>query len=155
MSDYRSAGGSTDHETPDGLFDAINAYWGPIDFDACAAYGNAKLQTFITENVDAFEEDWSELGKVAFMNPPYGRGIGRWLKLARQWSEQGITVICLIPSSVGTKWWAEYVSGKASEVVFLTGRVKFIRDGQTGGAPFDSAVVVYRPPFEWPHWTPG
>ena len=43
------------------------------------------------------------------MNPPYGRGIGVWLQKAYESSQQGSTVVCLIPSRTDTKGWHDYV----------------------------------------------
>ena len=68
-----------------------------------------------------------------------------------------VPVVSLVPASVGSRWWARYVLW-AKEIVILTGRVKF--GGAEVGAPFDSAIVVWRPPttqwtprpFRWPHW---
>jgi len=76
----------------------------------------------------------------AFMNPPYGREIGKWLKKAYEESLNGVTIVCLIPSRTDTKWWHEYVM-KATEIRFIRGRLKF--EGQKNSAPFPSAVVVF------------
>ena len=150
---WRGSSANTDHGTPQPLFDAINVAFGPVDVDVCAEASNAKLPVFISPEQDAFRADWSDYGRVAFMNPPYGRGVtGRWLALARRWAEAGMTVIALMPASVGTGWWAREVTPHAAEVLFLVGRVRFVREGNSGGAGYDSAIVVYRPPLEWPHW---
>ena len=153
MTSWRGGSGNVDYGTPAPLYAAIDARWGPFDFDACATAENAKAKRFISPEVDAFKADWSQLGRIAFMNPPYGRGVtGLWLVLARAWAERGLTVVCLVPASVGTAWWAREVTPHAAEVLFLVGRVRFVREGNSGGAGYDSAIVVYRPPLEWPHW---
>ena len=46
-------------------------------------------------------------GKV-FMNPPYGREIGRWVKKAWEESLKGALVVCLLPARVDTRWWHDY-----------------------------------------------
>lgn len=48
----------------------------------------------------------------------------------------------LIPSRTDTKWFHEYIYGKA-EIRFVRGRLKF-GDG-LGTAPFASMVVIFRP----------
>ena len=75
------------------------------------------------------------------MNPPYGRGIGVWLKKAYETSQNESTVVCLIPSRTDTKWWHDYVM-QAAEIRFVKGRLKF--DGHKNSAPFPSAVVVFK-----------
>lgn len=76
------------------------------------------------------------------MNPPYGRQISDWLKKAYLSSvENGATVVCLIPARTDTRYWHDYcVKG---EMFFLKGRLKF--GDATSGAPFPSAIVVFRP----------
>ena len=76
-----------------------------------------------------------------FLNPPYGREIGKWLRQAlRSWLH-GSTVVCLIPSRTDTKWWHDYVM-KAHEIRFLRGRLKF--SGSKNSAPFPSAIVIFK-----------
>ena len=50
-------------------------------------------------------------------------------------------VVCLIPARTDTRYWHEYIFGKAKEIRFVKGRLKF-GDG-SGSAPFPSAVVVF------------
>ena len=76
-----------------------------------------------------------------FMNPPYGRVIGDWIKKAYKESLNGATVVCLIPSRTDTKYWHEYVM-KAEEIRFVKGRLKF--GDSSNSAPFPSAVVIFR-----------
>lgn len=51
-----------------------------------------------------------------------------------------------MPSRTDTRWWAESVLPFASEIRFVKGRLKF--GGSSNGAPFPSAIVVFRPPFD-------
>lgn len=72
------------------------------------------------------------------MNPPYGRQIGKWVKKA---SESRAIVVCLLPARTDTKWFHDYVLGKA-EIRFVKGRIKF--GNAKAGAPFPSMVAVFR-----------
>ena len=72
------------------------------------------------------------------MNPPYGREIGKWVKKA---SESNATVVCLLPARTDTRWFHDYIYGKA-EIRFVRGRLKFGNSKNT--APFPSMVVVFR-----------
>ena len=77
-----------------------------------------------------------------FVNPPYGRGIGQWVKKAyEEGCKENTTVVMLIPSRTDTKYWHDYVM-KADEIRFVRGRIKF--GDETNSAPFPSAVVVFR-----------
>ena len=82
-------------------------------------------------------EDW--VGRC-WMNPPYGRGIGKWVQKAYEESLKGTLVVCLLPSRTDTKWWHDYVM-KAKEICFIKGRLKF--GGAKNSAPFPSCVVIF------------
>ena len=123
--------------TPQDLFDKLNSEFGPFVLDVCADQSNAKCARFFTKEQDGLRQLWE--GKV-WMNPPYGRAIGEWIKKAYNSSTWGATVVCLIPARTDTAYWHDYVM--KGEIRFLRGRVKF---GGKGPAPFPSAVVVFRP----------
>jgi len=72
---------------------------------------------------------------------PYGRTIKPWLEgLVKQAESE--RVACLVPARTETAWFQELCFA-CGEVHFLRGRVRF--EGQRGGAPFPSAVVVLGP----------
>ena len=75
-----------------------------------------------------------------FVNPPYGRHLGKWMMKAYMESQLGKLVVCLVPSRTDTKWWHEYVV-KASDVRFIKGRLTF--EGQKNPAPFPSVIVIF------------
>lgn len=82
-----------------------------------------------------------------FCNPPYGRTIGDWVRKAYEESlKPGTQCVLLIPARTDTAYWHDWIFGKASEIRFLRGRVKFVgEDGESKqSAPFPSAVVIYR-----------
>ena len=83
-----------DWETPQALFDAINAEFN-FTLDACALPHNAKCEQFFTPDDNALEQHWSG---VVWMNPPYGHQIGQWIQKAWQESRVYTTVVCLIPA---------------------------------------------------------
>ena len=81
-------------------------------------------------------------GHTVFCNPPYGREIGKWVKYSYEQSrKENTTVVMLVPSRTDTRWFHNYIYGKA-EIRFVKGRLKF--GGATTGAPFPSMVVIYR-----------
>jgi phage N-6-adenine-methyltransferase len=124
--------------TPDAVFQALDDVY-HFDLDACATAENAMCEQFFTMEQDALRQVWT--GAV-WLNPPYGREIGRWLKKARASSEQGATVVCLVPARTDTVWWQDVcMQGK---IFFIRGRLRF-GDAQNA-APFPSAIVVFEPP---------
>ncbi len=126
--------------TPLAFFELMNQRHGPFDLDVCASHTNAKCGRYYTADDDSLTKDW--VGKC-WMNPPYGRGIGAWMKKAYESSIAGATVVCLVPARTDTAWWHDYAM--RGEIEFIRGRLKF--GGSKNSAPFPSAVVVFKPPF--------
>jgi len=123
--------------TPQEFFDRLDAVHG-FTLDACANSENAKCDRYFTKEQDGLAQSW---GGVVWMNPPYGREIGRWMRKAYEASQQGATVVCLVPARTDTRWWHDYAIKGSIE--FIRGRLKF--GGHKTNAPFPSAVVIFRP----------
>lgn len=109
-----------------------------FDLDVCATAENAKCAAFFSPEQDGLKQNWG--GYICWMNPPYGRKIGGWVRKAYEESKQGATVVCLLPARTDTKWWHDYCM--RGEITFIRGRLKF--GGSANSAPFPSAVVVFR-----------
>lgn len=121
-----------------GFFDQWNDRFN-FDLDVCASATNAKCALYYTEDDDGLSMEW--LG-TCWMNPPYGRGIGKWVKKAYVSNRDNkATVVCLLPARTDTAWWHDYVIAHAAEVVYIRGRLRF--SGSKINAPFPSAVVVF------------
>lgn len=77
------------------------------------------------------------------MNPPYGKDISTWMKKAYLESQRGAKIVCLTFVRSDTRWWWDWVQGKA-KVEFIRGRVKFEqREGKKGSATFPSCLILY------------
>ena len=123
--------------TPQPFFDALQSEFG-FTLDVCASTENAKCRDFFAEEQDGLAQDWTG---VCWMNPPYGREIGKWVAKAYQSAKKGATVVCLLPSRTDTAWWHDYAS-HATEIRLYKGRLKF--GDAVNSAPFPSALVVFR-----------
>lgn len=138
MSNVHFSSATDQWATPDDFFNKVSQAF-KFDVDVCADKDNAKCAKFYTEEDNGLHQEWRG---VCWMNPPYGRAIKLWIEKAyRSSQENGATVVCLIPARTDTQYWHDYCT--KGEVFFLKGRLKF--GNATAGAPFPSAIVVFRP----------
>lgn len=129
-----------DWATPRDFFEKLDAEF-HFDLDVCASETNAKCERFFTKADDGLSQEWR--GRC-WMNPPYGREIGQWVRKAFETSLRGGgLVVCLLPSRTDTQWWHDYCM--KGEIRFVQGRLKF-GDGKNS-APFPSAIVIFRPRY--------
>lgn len=126
----------SDWETPGSIFDELNKEF-CFDLDPCSSHENKKCRRYFTKVEDGLAQDWGR--STVFMNPPYGREIGKWMKKAYESSLNGATVVCLVPSRTDTVWWHDYAL--KGEIRFIKGRLKFGKS--KNNAPFPSAVVIF------------
>lgn len=131
------ASNSSEWETPQWLFNDLDAQW-DFTLDPCATPENAKCSLYYTKEDDGLTKDWS--GHRVFLNPPYGRSIGKWVKKAYEESLKGAVVVCLLPSRTDTLYWHSYVM-RATVIDFIKGRLKF--GGSENSAPFPSTIVLF------------
>lgn len=125
--------------TPQDFFDNLNEEF-HFTLDPCANEENHKCDLFYTKEQDGLTKDWG--GHVVFCNPPYGKEIADWVRYSYEQSQKpNTTVVMLIPASTDTRYFHDYIYGKA-EIRFIKGRLKF--GDATTAAPFPSMVVVYR-----------
>jgi site-specific DNA-methyltransferase (adenine-specific) len=124
--------------TPQDFFDKLNFIYS-FTLDPCSTKDNAKCSHFFTEQDNGLNQDWA--GHRVFMNPPYGRTIGQWMKKAYEESLKGALVVCLVPARTDTAWWHNFAI--KGDIEFLRGRLRF--GDAKNSAPFPSAVVVFKP----------
>ncbi len=121
--------------TPQALFDILNEEF-HFDLDVCATSENAKCKKYYSPEEDGLKQKWKG---ICWMNPPYGREIGKWMKKAFESALIGTTVVCLVPARTDTAWWFDYCA--KGEIRFIKGRLKF--GGSKNAAPFPSAIIVF------------
>lgn len=134
--------------TPRDFFDKLNAEFN-FTLDAAALRSSALVPNYLGPDHeygwrrDALTVEWAGAseGGAVWLNPPYGREIGKFMRKANEEADKGIIVVCLVPSRTDTRWWWD--SAIMHEVRFIKGRLKF-GDGKNS-APFPSAVIVMRP----------
>ena len=148
--DARFSSQSENWGTPPELFRALDEVY-DFQLDAAASAANHLCPTYFSKKDNALKMEWSAYRRV-WLNPPYGRGIENWMRKAYEESRLGCLVVCLVPARVDTRWWHDWVAGKA-RVTFLKGRLRFIRYSDNSGAradaaPFPSALVIYEPDLD-------
>jgi len=126
-----------DWSTPQNIFDTLDREFN-FTLDPCATPKNAKCKLFYTKKENGLAQSW--VGHSVFMNPPYGREIGAWVRKAWLSGENADTkVVCLLPARTDTTWFHKYcVKG---EIWFIKGRLKF--GGSKNSAPFPSMIVIF------------
>lgn len=109
---------SVEWYTPKYIFDALGL---KFDLDPCAPPGggpHVPAARYFTKADDGLVQPWK--GRV-WCNPPYGRGLERWIeKLAKH--GDGIALVMARTDTV----WFRRATQVARVVVFLGGRVRFI-----------------------------
>lgn len=140
---------SNEWETPQSLYDELDKEFG-FTLDPCATHENHKCEKYYTIEDDGLSKSWE--GETVFMNPPYGREIGEWVKKAYTEGQKPLTwVVCLLPARTDTRWFHDYC--QKGEVRFLKGRLKFVNKAlpswnsegnfKMSPAPFPSMIVVF------------
>lgn len=125
--------------TPQDFFDEINNEFHFV-LDAAASDKSAKCAKYFTPEIDGLKQNW-DVGGAVFCNPPYGREIGKWVQKAYEEAKNGIKIVLLIPARTDTKWFHDYIYGKA-EIRFLRGHLKFTDEegNAENNAPFPSIL---------------
>jgi phage N-6-adenine-methyltransferase len=131
-----------DWRTPKGLFDALNAEFN-FTLDVCAVPNNAMLPNYLPQSADSLSLPWEG---SCFLNPPYGKEIGKWIEKAHLEATEGrATVVCLLPSRTDTLWFHDHCL--LAEIRFLRGRSAFSNGNKRmHRAPFPSMVVIFSGP---------
>lgn len=124
--------------TPAWLVAQLSEEFGPFELDPAATPTNAKAPRFYTREQDGLKQPWE--GRV-FLNPPYGPGIGLWMRKAWESARGGALVVCVIPCRPDTEWWHGWVM--RGEIRFIKGRLQY--GASRTSAPFSSCVVIFRP----------
>jgi|TARA_R100000084_G_C4650131_1_gene149155 site-specific DNA-methyltransferase (adenine-specific) len=125
--------------TPQWLFDLLNERYS-FELDAAACADSTLCKEYFDR--DALEYVTWPRHRI-WLNPPYGRNVGKWVAKAREEAERGKIVVVLIFARTDTAWWHDHAM-KATDIYFIRGRVKF-KKGQeeVGPAPAPSAVLVF------------
>jgi phage N-6-adenine-methyltransferase len=150
-----------DWETPPTFFTKLDAEF-HFTLDAAASHenalGNDLCRAYCTEldgtwarlpgddydtiisSLDGLHFPWKD--HRVFCNPPYDSTVPLWC--AKAALREADVAVLLLPPSIDTAWFHDYVWKKADDVRFLRGRLKFFRNGVVGPAPrAGNLIAVY------------
>lgn len=137
--------------TPPELVLAIEGRFGHLDYDLAATPENAVCSFYYTETDDSLKITWPS--GQHWLNPPF-KEIGKWVAKAyfETQCNPNCRVIMLVPASVSTNWYRDYVDGKA--ICIPIKRPKFV--GQKNVIAKDMMLVIYggglsgwQSPWDW------
>jgi phage N-6-adenine-methyltransferase len=137
-----------DWETPIDIFKLASDLWGPFDTDLAANRKNSLCKYFYSEKQNSLLGLWQG---SCWLNPPYGRGIGQWVKKAYESvlvDETANKIVMLLPARTDTKYFHDYLWNEAKmstkegvTIRFIKGRLHFSQS--KNAAPFPSMLVRF------------
>ena len=131
-----SVGHSDEWYTPQYIFDALDV---EFDLDVAAPVGGppfVPLKTWDWISEGSLQKKWEGM---VWMNPPFGgrNGIAPWLD---KFFDHG-NGIALTPDRTSAPWWQD-AAARACSILFIRGKVKFIRpDGTEGKSPANGTTL--------------
>lgn len=135
MSHWENNGRSDEWYTPQYVFDALGCRF---DLDVAAPYNRqfvcVPADKFITN--DSLKTEWSGF---VWCNPPFGKRntIDSWITKSHLHGNS----IVLTPDRTSASWWQSGAE-KADCVLFVHGKIKFVRpDGTTGNQPSNGTTL--------------
>lgn len=147
--------------TPREFLNAVEDRFGRICYDLAATEENRVTPGYIgpgsRHGDDSLAVDWATLPTpprpVFWLNPPFGKIAPFARKCAEQAPAIPGEIIMLVPASVSTEWFAEYVHRRAL-VLAIRPRLTFV--GQEDPYPKDLMLAVFgrwiAPGFETWRW---
>lgn len=136
--------------TPTHVLDAVrDLFGGQIGLDPATEPDNpTKAYRFFTKEDNGLLNSWNGYGSV-FVNPPYGKELMTWVvkicdEACRTWNP----IVALLPGQrFETRVWQERLlpCGSLNHIVFIKGRLKFIRPGGevAKSNPYGSMLYVF------------
>lgn len=126
-------------------FRRFDTAMGPFTLDVAATAANTKCARYFTAAQDGLAQSWA--GERVWCNPPYS-SILPWVQKAwAEWKTSDGIAMLLPANRTEQNWWQHLIephrdrAGSPLRVLFLPGRMRFLRAGQQRIGPNE------RPPF--------
>lgn len=138
--------GQQSYRTPPDFLAAVlrRLGWESFECDMACTTDDAvaPLGLYLNAGLDALAVDWQDMGGMrCWLNPPFGL----CKAFAAKCAASSASIAVLMPASVGSAWFAEYVDGRA-DVIFLRPRITFLEPDGTpcaAGINRDCMLLVY------------
>jgi phage N-6-adenine-methyltransferase len=140
MPEQKPGKSEQDVSTPDNFIEAFVKRFGIITWDLAADSSNSKGLSHFDKEHDSLSQNWSTLPGNLWLNPPYEK-IGPWAAKCAMESREGAKIFMLVPASVGSNWYLDYVHRHAY-VLALNPRLKFV--GHKTAYPKDLILCCYQ-----------
>lgn len=143
MNPIHFSSASAEHYTPPEVVALAKEVLCGITLDPCAEPKQAAwvvpARVHYTREDDGLSREWR--GTV-YMNPPYGRVIGKWVEkfVAEYAAGHMVAGLALLPARTDTRWFNQLFG---AELCFIRGRLTF--GAAQHPAPFPSVLVYYGP----------
>ncbi len=134
-----------EYATPQTFVDYVEAHFKfKFTLDAAADESNSKAPSWIDIETDSLIQKWS--GHV-WLNPPYGRKLGGFIRKAILEQNNCKSIWVLIPARTDNKIFHELINPHAFAIYLIKGRFNFIHPSIVKGAnsPSPSMLVHFRP----------
>lgn len=133
--------GDNEWYTPAEYIEAAREVMGSIDLDPASndfANETVKAAEYYTKETNGLLKEW--YGNI-WMNPPYSTALVKdfAIKLADSTFEQAVI---LVNNATETSWFRILI-GKASAIVFTTGRIHFQKQGGAKSTPLQGQAFIY------------
>jgi site-specific DNA-methyltransferase (adenine-specific) len=131
--------------TPSEFMVSVRNVLGVIAVDLAADEKNKQASVWIERKENSLQMSWNTITKMSangswlWLNPPFEH-IEPWVKKCYEESILGAKILCLLPASVGSNWYRDWVRGKCFEI-YLNGRIKFV--GHKDAYPKDLMLLVW------------
>lgn len=126
--------------TPKDFLEKVKGLLGieEFDIDLAAEESNKVAYAFYSKEDNSLKQDWG-FGGFCWLNPPFSN-ITPWVEKSYMESQKGAKIAALVPASVGSNWWSNWVENKA-HVLLLQPRLTFV--GHTSCYPKDLVLLLY------------
>jgi site-specific DNA-methyltransferase (adenine-specific) len=133
---------STEWGTPPEMFDTLNKVF-HFTLDPAATHENHLCDKYFTIAEDGLKESWG--GNNVFCNPPYGRGLDKWVEKCNVETQFCKVIVLPIPVRTDVPYFHTGLLAKCPYICFIKGRVKFLMTGnsKSNSAPFPSMLCVW------------
>ena len=131
-------------ETPPDVFEmACDIFHVYPRLDVASTHENKLCEFNFTEIDDGLRQNW---WTTVWCNPPFSKA-GKWIeKCFNENKKNNIDIIALLNVSTDTHAWQNYILHGMSDIFWISGRIRFNKDGQRSKYPSQHpcALVCWR-----------